>query len=453
MNIRIKIINSLVLICAVLFIAACKKDHSVLDTGTQPGNDELNAEQLMDLPITAHTIFGDSIVSFKERYKFLGSNSDPVFGKTDVGLYTNMSLSFANKTFPSATLTTAEIVLAYDASTFVGDPTTQLTCSVYPVKNSLDTSAYYSTNDRMHETTPIFISPATKTVASNGQAILKIDFDKTYASNLMLDTTSLKSNDSFREKYKGFYITASSNGGEGIIYKVDLENDLSGFYVYYKDSPSDSISYFKFPFSGSKTTNYNTIKYSPAQNLVNAVQDSTQGGNNLYLKGFGSTKLKIQIPFLKNMSDSFYISVNRAEVVFYQDPSLGGASGVYEEPPQLSLLLMDSLGKEKFTADNLTGTAFSKYGGSYDSDNKRYVFNIASEVQAILSGKKKNRGFYLVVARTFVGIKEEYNNNAKEIFLLRRDNYAERVILAGYNNPSLKPRLNLSFVKLRNEIK
>lgn len=454
MNIRINKITRTFLICSVLLFVACKKDHSVLDTGTQPGNDELNAEQLTDLPVTAHSIFADSIASFKERYKFLGSNNDPVFGKTDVGLYANMSLNVTNQSFPTATLISSEIALAYDASNYIGDPAAKLTCSVYPINQTLDpTAIYYSSNNRMHETNPIFVTVATTTTAANGQAMLKIDFDKTYISNLMADTANLKSNDIFQAKYKGFYIAASVTGGDGLIYKLDLENDLSGFYIYYKDA-TDTMTSFRYPFSGANTTKYNTIKYTPAQDLVNVVQDSMQGANRLFLKGFGHTKLKVQIPFLKNMSDSFYISVNRAEVILYEDPAVTSSSGVYEKPPVLSLLLIDSLGKERFTEDHRTSTTFSKYGGTYDSENKRYVFNIASEVQAILSGKKKNRGFYLVVAQSAVGLKEIYAaDNSKELLSLRRDNYAERVVLAGYGNVTLKPRLNLSFVKLRNEIR
>lgn len=455
MKIGINKITSLLLISVTFAFTACKKDHNILDSDTQPGNDELNAEQLLDLPVTAHTIFTDSIASFKERNKFLGSNLDPAFGRTDVGLYLNTSINVTNLNFGStATLTSAEIVLAYEALKYVGDPAAKLTCSVFPVNQTLNpTGTYYSSNNRMHDPNPIFVTVATTTTAVNGQTILKIDFDKTYAANLMADTANLRNNDLFQAKYKGFYIAASiSNGGDGIIYKLDLENDISGFYIYYKDQ-TDSIASHKFPFSGANTTKYNTIAYTPTQDLVNTVQDSSQGANKLFLKGFGNTKVKVQIPFLKNMSDSFYISVNRAEIIFYPDPTVV-STGLYEAPPVLSLLVMDSLGKERFTSDHRSNTTFDKYGGSYDPENKRYVFNIAAEAQAILSGKKKNRGFYLVVAKGVVGLKEIYSvDKSKDLLSLRRDNYAERVVLAGYNNITLKPRLNLSFVKLRNEIK
>ncbi len=443
----------------ILFITACKKDHSVLDAATQPANDGLNTEQIADITVTAHTILADTNASFFDRYRFLGSNNDPVFGKTDVGIYANTSLNLSNLNLTTATLTSSEIILAVDPIYFTGDPAAKLTCSVFPVNQTLDPDAiYYSGNDRMHSTTPICVSLASYTVAANGQAVLHIDIDKTYAAQLMADTANLKTNDTYQAKYKGYYIAASSaNGGEGIIYKADLEDNLSGFYLYYKDgsqSSTDSIFQVRFPFSGANTTKYNTVKFSPSQDIQNQVQDSSLGANRLFLKGFGNTKLKLEIPFLRNMSDSFSISVNRAELIFYEDPSVVAGTSKYAEAPQLTLLAMDSLSKERFIEDHKNATAFARYDGTYDVDNRRYVFNISREVQAILAGKKKNRGYYLVVAKSSVGLNELYATSySRELLPLRRDNYAERVVLAGSGNFSLKPRLNLSFVKLRNEVK
>jgi hypothetical protein len=74
-------------------------------------------------------------------------------------------------------------------------------------------------------------------------------------------------------------------------------------------------------------------------------------------------------------------------------------------------------------------------------------------VQAILSGARKNNGFYLVVANTdnLLTYKNYYQVPAKELLLVARDNYIERVVLAGSNNALLKPVLNLSYVKIKHD--
>lgn len=451
---------TLALIGAALLFSQCKKDHSVLDAATQPANDGLNTEQINDIPVYAHTFLGDTVASFVTRFKFLGTNKDPIFGTTDVGLYASTSLNVSdfNKNL-TATLTAAEIILVVDGNDFLGDKTAQLTCSVFPINQTLDPDGlYYSGNNRMHDATPISVSVATYTTAANNAPILKIPIDQNYATQLISDVNSLASNDNYQAKYKGYYIkTAISGASEGIIYEADLEDNLSGFFLYYKDgslSSTDSIFQLRFPFSGTNTTKFNTFSFLPSQDILNQVQDSSLGATRLFLKGLGQTGIKLQIPFLKQMSDSFSISVNRAELSFYVDLTAVGGTGLYQPPPVLSLLAMDSLGKERFTEDHFNSTAFARYGGKYDSDKKAYVFNISREAQAILAGEKKNRGFYLVVSESSVGLRELYSTSAtKHLLTLKRDNYAGRVVLAGSGNFSLKPRLNLSLVKLRNEVK
>ena len=172
--------------------------------------------------------------------------------------------------------------------------------------------------------------------------------------------------------------------------------------------------------------------------------NSSLGNQNLFLKGLGGTKLSVQLPFLnylKSYADSFPIAVNRAEFIFNVDPTFATTvtNGFYFTPPKLALLPLDSLGKEAFSVDQQTSTDFLRYDGNYDADNNRYVFNIPRHVQAILTGKIKNYGFRLVVA------------DASGIIALRRDNYSERVVLAGNNNQALHPKFNLSFIKYKHD--
>ncbi|MEI6019738.1 MAG: hypothetical protein WCR21_01280, partial [Bacteroidota bacterium] len=110
----------------------------------------------------------------------------------------------------------------------------------------------------------------------------------------------------------------------------------------------------------------------------------------------------------------------------------------YNIPSQLSLIACDSVGNENYVIDQMTSTDAARYDGGFDKDNNRYVFNIARHVQAILSGKKKNYGFYVVVA------------NPDFRYTILRDNYIDRVVLVGTNNMTLKPKLTLNYIKIKN---
>jgi hypothetical protein len=157
----------------------------------------------------------------------------------------------------------------------------------------------------------------------------------------------------------------------------------------------------------------------------------------------GATKVKIYIPSLDNYADS-NVAISRAEVIFNIDPSYAVLPG-YAPPAKLSLLPMDAQGREMYALDQADN---SRYDGNYDATTQRYVFNIARHAQQIAEGKLKNYGFYLVVANTSIIYSNVYDGPAKELALVRRDNYAERVILAGSNKGSLKPVLNVAYVKL-----
>jgi hypothetical protein len=72
-------------------------------------------------------------------------------------------------------------------------------------------------------------------------------------------------------------------------------------------------------------------------------------------------------------------------------------------------------------------------------------------VQAILGGKVKNNGFVLVVSNLEYPNPYTYYVNGVAQKTFRRDNYIERVILAGSNKGTLKPKFSLSFIKYKKD--
>lgn len=454
----VKLSLKIILPVFILLLFACKKDHSVLGVDVQPANDDLKAENLQGLPVLAHTMPYDSVASFGDRYKFIGSNNDPNFGRTDMGIYLNANLGGSNNNFKlNSVLSAAEIILTVNGIEYAGNKDAVLTYSVFPLKDQLNVKEiYFTTDTRHHITTPICTATTVYSISSSGKAYIKIPLDAVYATDLLHDSTNLTNNDVFQAKYKGYYIAASlQNNDEGVIFKADLDDDLSGLYLHYKSSATnDTIRDFKFAFTGSKATKYNTLKFTPKQTIKDQFLDSTLGASNLYLKGMGMTKLKIQIPFLENHSDSFKVAVNRAELILYVDPAFTSVTSRYYAPPKLLLLSMDSLSRETYVQDLLDATDYSRYDGNYNSSINGYVFNIAREAQLIFGGLKKNRGFYIVVANADIPIRDKekiYAGASKELLPIKRDNYYERIVLAGSNNLQLKPAFNLNYIRFKND--
>ena len=446
------------LICYSILIS-CKKDHSILGTDVQPEIDALNTSFTDTLSIYAHTKKYDiAIASFNDGFKYLGSNQDPVFGRTDIGLYCNSNINLTNVSFGlDANLVSAELIFAIPInSDFVGDTATHLSYSVYPITTAMSPSkVYYITNDSLHNKNMPIGGGKVGYSTYNGSYVVRIPIDFNFANTILTNPQYLTDNITFNDKYKGFYITAKTSAlnlssPQGIIARFNLDDANSGFFLRYVNGSPAAVKdykFFQFKFSGSNATRFNTSIYQPTLYGMSALQqqytntDTSLGKQNLFLKGMGGTRLKLSIPnldYLKKYSDTVRLAINRAEIVLNIDPSFSFSTQYYPAPI-LALLPLDSLGRENYALDQLTSTDFARYGGRYDSDRQRYVFNIARHVQGIINGNVKNYGFYIVVA------------NGDRIINARRDNFINRVVLAGANDALLKPKFNVSFIKFKND--
>jgi hypothetical protein len=438
------------------FLFSCKKDNRNLSADVQPESDLLGTSFSNTTQVLATTVKHNRFISFNiDNNKFVGSVDDPIFGRTDVGLYLNASIpnGLTNVSFgQDPEIISSEIVLAVPSLDFIGNINTILSYSVHPITTALSTgSVYFSSNDSLHSKTSVLGSYTGTFSIMNGKLVLRIPIDNNYASAILNNPQYLLTNSVFQNTYKGFYITAAGSNlnplnMQGYISKVNLADELSGFYLYYKTGSPSAVKEnksYKFVFAGADAVRFNHVKYNPTnvQNLdiKNQVTGVTTGTDRLYVKGLGGTRVKIDMPDLISFADSFPVAVNRAELILNVDPaSLTVSNGLYKAPPKLTLFAIDSLGNENFTTDQLNSTDMARYGGDYDETNKRYVFNIARQVQAILRRKKKNYGFYLVVT------------NPDGLNAVRRDTYMERIVLFG-TNTSKKPVFNLNYIKFKND--
>jgi hypothetical protein len=458
---RIKLSHIILLLSGLILAGSCEKYKKNKDkirtkkeismgTDVQPEDDELEAELSDTATFYAHTILHEATRSYQDAFKYLGSNQDPVFGRTDASIFTNFSISnnVSNLSFGTdAVLDSAQIVLVFTRS-YVGDTTSALHYKVHQLTTKLNKSSSYYMNDATVTYNSTTLSDAVARVSfTNGFYTIKLPLDYNFASSVLTNSLYLVNNTAFQEAYKGFFITTASTalfpgGKEGALMKIDLDNSVSGVYMYYHNSSAavKTPKSYRFSFSGDNASRFNKITY--AQNsipdtkldkILNSNDTTDQTNTSFFLKGVGGTKVVYRLPYLTNYSANEKISVSRAEVLFKVDQSYGNDAD-YEPPIQLSLVAIDEDKKENYVVDQLYSTDLVRFGGAYDPVNKQYVFNMARHVQDIMNGKIKNYGFYLVVA------------NPDKIYVPRRDDKAARVILGGKGS-SYAPTFKLSFVR------
>ena len=443
---KIAILFSLI----TLTFISCKKEVNALDTSAHPESDLLSVTRSDSTSIYTHTIKYDSTRSYPDQFKYLGSNQDPVFGRTDASIFTRFSMpnNTSNVNFGADVVLDSAVLVLTFTQNFVGDTNTKLNYRVYQLNEALDPNkAYYTHNTLAFNPNPL--CNATLPISfSDGFFNIRMPLNYNFISAIISSPQYLVSNSTFINTYKGFYITTQNSNlnpgnAQGALMKVDLDNSVSGVYVYYHNGNSSAAKeskLFKFFFSGDVSARFNKINYNYNSGahpwLASQLNgDSSLGKDFLFLKGVGGSKAVIRLPYLKNYSNDSRIAVNKAELILKADQSFVSASGKYIHPTQLALVAIDSLKKEVYVKDQLLTGDLIKFGGDYDEVNKQYVFNISRHVQGIMDGTFKNYGFYLVVA------------NPDRNFVVRRDDRAERIVIGGAKNSLFKTQFNLTYVR------
>lgn len=442
------LMRTVILLSFILIVFSCKKkdSQSVLGLDVQPDNDLLGITISDSASIFMHTQKVDSVRTYNEQYKYLGSVQDAEFGANHASIYTNFSIanSLTNVSFgTNPVLDSAEIVLRF-SSDYIGDLSTHLTYDVYLLNELIQTNVSYYTNQHFSKTK--ISTTQTQLVARNGVLCLVLPFDANLAQYILRNTNNLTNNTAFLNAYKGLYITTSDNSSispvaRGSIRRYDLDDDLSGINMYYHDGGSISSKgkVAQFTFKSADALRLNHIDHNYTVGAANSLyqqviaKDSIQGNNSVYLNSFGGTRVRVYLPFLKAFSDSEHVSISRAELILKVDRT--GYNSMFTPPDNLALIGCNSSGTEELLYDQLLAGDLTKYDGSYDSTNKQYVFNIARQMQKIITDKTYNYGFYLV------------NALQSPSYAAKRDNRLNRVFFGGKNSTTYKPVFKVTYIK------
>jgi hypothetical protein len=393
----------LIALCA--FLISCKKDKRIPESDVQPVTDA-PATGYRELPVTGFTGKYDSLPSFRVSPRFLGCNNDNIFGRTEVGLYTNAVLNLSAVYFGDAPVpVSAELDISLEPLQFSGISDAALTYSVYTLDSILDPTRFYFTrNFRLYNRNDLIgVYTGTADVVQSATPLLRIPLSIDFAKRIMSHPEYLQDNATFQSVYRGFYIRASvPSGSEGIVYQCRMDDPASALVISYRPTPADTVSTLALPFSGSGSMNFNTVLNDP-QNGSDIFRDqlngdSIRGKDMFFVKGLGIAKIKLKIPDL--VADTAIRVISRAEMTLFVDRSLSSGSGLYRKPYALTLLPVDSLGREILLTDLQSSTIdLPRYDGLYNPDIDGYTFNLARHVQAIISGKVKNYGFRLIATQ------------------------------------------------------
>ncbi len=379
------------ILLAVVF-SACKKTENVgLDVVADSAND-LNVGFNDSYKLTTYSTLVDSIASKSTNYSILGSMVDPVFGTTTAGFYTQLRLASTDLDFGDNPVCDS-IVLSLDYYNFYGDSNAVQRIKVYQVDEAFyDDTAYYTNSTLALKAMPIFDDEVsfnlTDSVLLDGVNVLphlRLTLDKSFGESIIdkSGSTELSNNEEFLEFIKGIHVTADQAMFGGGHASFSLMSSVSAVTIYYHNDADTANETFVINENCNRFQSFDHYDYAGADmNFTNQLKDidSTSGQQEFYLQGMASSRGFIRIEKLDSIVSDGPIAVQLAELEFnVADPGTD-----YDIPSNIVLIGINDEGTNVFLKESSAGTI--SIGGSYNSTDGNYTFDITRTVQDMFLG-------------------------------------------------------------------
>ena len=249
---------------------------------------------------------------------------------------------------------------------------------------------------------------------------LRIRLDNSIGDSILAQngTTNLTTNALWLAYFKGLKIeaTPTSPVGRGAISYFNVFNSALALYFHNDTVPKK----YNFSLANARCNNFiHDYTGTPVETLLNSgTTDSL-----CYVSANGGVKTMISLPYLKHFTDEGSIVVNKAEIVVTPQ---GNVPLNYPVPAKLLLTTRADNGTVIFPIDYYESSGY--FGGSYNTTNNTYTFNIARQIQGILDGTYTNSDFYIVVSGAGV--------------------LSNQVVFGSSTHPNYKMKLNLYYTKI-----
>lgn len=399
----------------LLAIAACKEPEGI-GLEVLPDGEQMPIAWIDTFTIEARTVTYDSVptTGLSSGTYLVGDFGDPIFGRVQSALYTQIDLGGTDIVFDGAVIDSVVLNLTYAGSYGNTDKLTgTMTFGVYEIESDLDVDSVYYSNATPpnlsatplaeHQFRPDLYASIPNPDPLDTNALppsLRIPLDPDFGQRI-LSSSNLASQDVFATEFKGLGILpidASMPVNHGSILYFNMFDSRSRIEVYFHNATEDSLSY-NLELDAQAIAELSTFHHEFSADIQTALDDSTiVGANTLYVQSMAGTRMKLELPHLKELNNLGIVAINKAELVVPLDESVIVEHSV---PTGLSVTGVQEDGGQSFLIDFFEGGDY--YGGSHDVENGEYVFNIARHLQSILNApEEEHYGLYIVNTGTSV---------------------------------------------------
>jgi hypothetical protein len=396
---KIAIITSFLL---GFIVASCEKEPTTIGTDLLPQSDFVSIGGTDTITPISFSMYDQRVRTDNSAITYLGEIHDPYFGTTTASFVTQLRLR-SDWDYDSFILDSVRLFLRFN--NVIGGTTGTNTISFYEIQDQLYKDTIYYSNQQVTlggfkiENLPLpTLTPDSVNVVS-----IKLP-NAMFGSYLLRDTSKLFHSNTvpdFRTFFKGLQFKINSTGdpllvtldmaytGEGItimgrpynnfflVFGHKADGTLEEYYFIIDAlNPNVSFSLYEHNFTSADPdkviTHYNNPSYRDTLTYLQSI-------NGLYTR--------IVLPGLKVLKDSAgfknNMAINKARLTipyFYDNINYTNAKA----PEQIFLRYRTTSGAKPFVQDILVDDNQEFFGGSIDTINHVYNFNIPTFVQAYL---------------------------------------------------------------------
>ena len=381
------------LIIIVSLFSACKKNWN--DLGSQlidQGDLIIISFDTLEIKTSIHT--EDSLSSLNTATSYLGSIYETDFGLSNAAIYSEFRIPSSEVVFGEDAVADS-MILSLKINSYYGDTSSTLNINVHEMLEQISTSetdslgeestiTFYSNQD--FEIDNISLATLTYTAEPTSNTSINIALTNDLAQSF-LDASSenFVDNTAFQEFFKGLYITCEQIGEGGVLYELDLLNELSKISLHYHNSVSDSLTYdFQINSNADKMTRW-SHDYSSTNIEALLEEESIDIG---YIQGGAGLRTYLTLPSLASLKDSNYV-IHKAELsipyFFSENDSL------FSIPNKLGLAAVNSEGKLELLTEDQNVQGASYFDGNANELNQTYTFNIARYIHKVIAEGYTNK--------------------------------------------------------------
>ena len=380
-----------------IFLSACNNETS--NIGYDLLDNLVDTEFTDTITLQAFSVLEDTINTTGTSANILGHLSDPIFGNSSAGIYTELELGSGSVNFGNSP-TIDSIVLTLQLYSYYGDTTSAVGIRVHQLTENMDRNTNYYQNSTLgYDPTPLNYQLSSYTIQPNTPVVidtsvyaahLRIRLSQQFGQYLLNHESDL--NNRLSDFLKGLYIEAVSHTGTcGYMLTTNMTSALTGLTLYYHNSEAQNMRHTLACTDKCARFTHIAHDYNASQdhNFVSEVlqHESSLGSQVLYVQGGGGVKTRISFPYLEHAFEQFdnRVVIHRAELVITNVDRLEK----YLIPP--AALTIQGISKSdssiRFLPDDDYYTNTSYYGGVYDADKHEYRFRITKYVQELVLGE------------------------------------------------------------------